>query len=89
MVVGQVQIEGLGVAAPAGRELDEGAVELAGAGRGAISGRGSRARVGGHLIGRFCRRTATRGFQVGGGRFPADSGFFSDSSQWPLQAARC
>ena len=53
VVVDQVLVNGLGVAALAERELDEVEVGLAGAGGGAPAGHGNRPRVGGHPIGRF------------------------------------
>jgi hypothetical protein len=59
VVIDQVLINGLGVAALAERDLDEVEVGLAGAGRGAPAGHGGGAGVGGHLtclVGRFWRR---------------------------------
>ena len=72
VVVDQILVDGLGVAALAEGDLDEVTVGLAGAGRGAAAGHGNRVRVGGHLAGFVGRFWAHADVTVGGhliGRF--------------------
>ena len=96
IIVHQVLVDGLGIAALAEREFDEIEEGLAGARRRASGGLDNRCGVGGHLVGRFCRWAASprarkpdrnaRGFQIGRSRLSPNFGFFLDAPQRPAQS---